>query len=138
MNRKNFLRDYTERKMPMPGKGYWVAVLWTRGRTCRWVVKDLSQRMREEPAFFKNSAMLQKHVIGTAATPFCLKIQVFDQAEGVIYSISTEDFYRYGMEFQNPGRDMQFGCQLKWWTEERVNAEQGRMEIPVASQRMEH
>ena len=128
MNKKDFLKGYTERKMKAPGKPYWVSVLWTKSRTCRWTVQQVIQA-----TLGRDSEMLQKHVVGTAGTPFCLKIQVFDQLDGVVYSISTEDFFRHGRE-SGP----EFGCPLRHWSVERVNPEQTRMDFGVEPQRVEH
>ncbi len=141
MNKTQFLAGFTERKLKFPStqrspKGYWATAFWTKGRTCRWVINNVHHRVGDEPALVNDDVMLKRYVVGTAGTPFCLKMQVFDQGQGVIYSISTEDFYRHGRELA--GRNVQFGCQVRYWDQERVNAEQPRLDMGTDAERVEH
>ena len=138
MNKKQFLNGYTERRMTHPKKKYQIRAFHTKARTCRWTVTRVMQTIRGEYGFLNDADMLNRFVVGTATNPFCKTIQVLDLTEGVVYTISTEDFYYHGAEVRLIGREVQWGCVLKHWTAERVNPEQGKMEFGLSAQRVEH
>ena len=138
VTKATFIKGFKGHRIKLQKKGVWVDAMWTKARTCRWAMTSIRHQIRNKPALCADYGLLKTHVMGTALEPFCLKIQVLDTTEGIVYSISTKDFFTHGDEFHPPGWDRQWGCPLEYWTSERVNPEQSKMEMGVPAQRVEH
>ena len=74
-----------------PDTGKRVPVVWLhedgQGWVARWVIQDGTQRMRKYPAIPKDVGVWDDII-----QPLCTRIEVLDKTEGVVYTISVQEF----------------------------------------------
>lgn len=91
---------------------------------CRWVIRDKGQRLRIRDAIAKDIHVLERFVFGAVDT-----IEVLDMVDGMMYSISVEDFMQH-REVLSANAGDQYLVERKHWHKERVGnplPEQGEL-----------
>lgn len=120
----NFLAFCTPIKMQYNERTITPLYIAPDGTRCRWVIRDKGQRLRVRDAIAKDIHVLEKFVFGAVEM-----IEVLDMVDGMMYSISANDFMKH-REVLSANAGDQYLVERKYWKKQRVGnplPEQGEL-----------